>query len=60
MNQLYPAKANERAAWLCNQIIKRRISFIKFARRKVRQRFRNDPKAKNLSMLNFLRVKLNR
>ncbi|KAJ6642009.1 DC-STAMP domain-containing protein 2 [Pseudolycoriella hygida] len=60
MTQLYPEKANERAAWLCNQIIRKRISFAKFARRKVRQRFRNDFTEKNLSFLNFLRVKLNR
>lgn len=60
MNQLYPEKANERAAWLCNQIIKKRISFAKFARRKIRSQFRNDASAKNLTFLNFLRVKLNR
>ncbi|KAG4079821.1 hypothetical protein HA402_014952 [Bradysia odoriphaga] len=60
MNRMYPEKANERAAWLCNQIIRKRISFAKFARRKARQGFRNDSGAKNLSILNFLRVKLNR
>lgn len=60
MNQLYPEKANERAAWLCNQIIRRRTSFMKFARRKVRQQILFDSSAKNLTILNFFRVKLNR
>lgn len=42
MNIHYPKRSNERAAWLYNHILVRRINFIKFARRKMRKQFLKD------------------
>ncbi|XP_054003275.1 DC-STAMP domain-containing protein 2-like [Hylaeus anthracinus] len=37
--QYYPDRAKQRAAWLYNQIIRSRGSFLKFARRQLRRKF---------------------
>ncbi|XP_071444965.1 DC-STAMP domain-containing protein 2-like [Hetaerina americana] len=39
MNAYYPKRAYVRAAWLYNQILRSRLSFLKFTRRQLRRKF---------------------
>lgn len=59
MNRFYPSAARIRAAWLCNHLIRRRESFVKFARRRARRKFFKDTSVEYVSCLNYLRAKFN-
>lgn len=63
LNKFYPKRANERAAWLYNHILRGRESFIKMARRDMRRRFfKDDPSRMGIerrSCLDVLRAKCN-
>ena len=59
MNKFYPDKAKERAAWLYNNILRKRQSFMKYARREARIKFGIDKEHESLSCIDFLRAKYN-
>lgn len=63
MNKFYPRRANERAAWLYNHILRGRESFIKIGRREMRRRFfKDDPTRVGVerhNCLDTLRAKYN-
>lgn len=59
MMRFYPAAARTRAAWLCNHLIRRRGTFVKFARRQARRKFFKDSSIEYVSCLDYLRAKTN-
>lgn len=64
MSHFYPSRAMERAVFLYNKIIRRRESFIKFARRHVRRKFLNNKsgtlKDDTRTCLDLIRAKLDK
>lgn len=59
MNRYHPARARERAAWLYNKILRKRESFVKFARRAARRKFVKDKPNENETFCDLLRAKYN-
>ncbi|XP_061389998.1 DC-STAMP domain-containing protein 2-like [Musca vetustissima] len=57
MRLYYPDVARQRAIWLYNRILLKRISFFKLARRKARMTFTKNKTGDNFSLLDWLRVK---
>lgn len=58
MNRYHPDRSRERAAWLYQQIVRKRMSFVKFARRKVRRRFHKDGVVEQVRFMEWVRAKL--
>lgn len=59
MNKYYPNRANERAAWLYTTVLRRRETFVKYARREARRKFLKDKTADKRSVLDVIRAKYN-
>lgn len=59
MNKYNPNRANERATWLYNTILRRRESFVKFARRETRRIFLKDKEAEKRNIFDVFRAKYN-
>lgn len=57
MMRFYPIETRTRAAWLCNHLIRRRGSFVTFARRQARRRLFKDKAIEAVSCLDYLRAK---
>uniref|UniRef100_W8BV95 DC-STAMP domain-containing protein 2 n=2 Tax=Ceratitis capitata TaxID=7213 RepID=W8BV95_CERCA len=57
MRLYYPAEARQRAAWLYNEILMKRMTFLKLLRRKARAKFKHDPRADPYTFLDWLRAK---
>ncbi|XP_054735681.1 DC-STAMP domain-containing protein 2 isoform X2 [Anastrepha obliqua] len=57
MRLYYPAEARQRAAWLYNEILMKRMTFFKLMRRKARAKFKNEPKSDPYTFLDWLRAK---
>ncbi|XP_058974943.1 DC-STAMP domain-containing protein 2-like [Musca domestica] len=57
MRLYYPEVARQRAIWLYNRILLKRISFFKLARRKARIAFTKNKTGDNFSFLDWLRAK---
>ncbi|XP_055913918.1 DC-STAMP domain-containing protein 2 [Eupeodes corollae] len=55
----YPDRSRERALWLYNEILLRRTSFIKFARRQARRSILKDSNVKDYSLLDWIRSRTN-
>lgn len=60
MNAYHPDRAHERATWLYQQIVRRRLTFVKFARRQLRRKFRQDGRrgVEPVTCCNWLRARL--
>lgn len=58
MNRYHPDRSRERAGWLYQQIVRKRMSFVKFARRKVRRRFHKDGFVEQVRFMDWVRAKL--
>lgn len=50
----YPVREKERAVWLYNHILRRRGGFVKFLRRKLRDKSENEAESKKVSVLQRL------
>ncbi|XP_039963970.1 DC-STAMP domain-containing protein 2 [Bactrocera tryoni] len=57
MRVYYPVEARQRAAWLYNQILMKRMTFFKLLRRKARAKFKNEPQADPYTFLDWIRAK---
>ncbi|XP_073840484.1 DC-STAMP domain-containing protein 2 isoform X2 [Musca autumnalis] len=57
MRLYYPEFARQRAIWLYNRILLKRMSFFKLARRKARIAFTKNKTGDNFSFLDWLRAK---
>ncbi|XP_053954541.1 DC-STAMP domain-containing protein 2 [Anastrepha ludens] len=57
MRLYYPAEARQRAAWLYNEILMKRMTFFKLMRRKARAKFKNEPKSDPYTFLDWVRAK---
>ncbi|XP_055844080.1 DC-STAMP domain-containing protein 2 [Episyrphus balteatus] len=59
MGVYYPDRSKQRALWLYNEILLRRTSFIKFARRQARNKLLEDGNVKDYSFLDWIRARTN-
>lgn len=63
MSKFYPVRARERAVWLYNNILRKRSSFVKIARRQLRRKFVKDKEGtdamETFGYLDYLRAKWN-
>lgn len=60
MNRYHPDRSHERAAWLYNHLLRRRMTFVKFARRDARQMFgkkQQSSSVEKISCLQWLRAR---
>ncbi|XP_014092757.2 DC-STAMP domain-containing protein 2 [Bactrocera oleae] len=57
MRLFYPVEARQRAAWLYNQILMKRMTFFKLLRRKARAKFKNEPRSDPYTFLDWIRAK---
>ncbi|KAM7354818.1 DC-STAMP domain-containing protein 2-like [Cochliomyia hominivorax] len=57
MRLYYPEAARQRAIWLHNKILLKRMSFFKLARRKARLLFKKTPSDENVYCLEWLRAR---
>ncbi|XP_017461544.1 PREDICTED: DC-STAMP domain-containing protein 1-like [Rhagoletis zephyria] len=60
MRLYYPVEAKQRAAWLYNEILLKRMTFFKLLRRKARAKFKNEPREDPYPFLDWIRAKTNR
>lgn len=61
LNRYEPERSRDRAAWLYHQILRKRMSFVKFARRRVRRRFHKDGAGvEHVKFMELLRSKFNK
>lgn len=60
LNAYYPIRARERAIWLYNNILRKRSSFFKIARRQARRKFLKDKSGvieENFGFMDYIRAK---
>lgn len=63
MNRYEPERSRDRAAWLLQQIVRKRMSFVKLARRALRRRFHKDgagQMVERVKCMELVRAKLNK
>ncbi len=64
MNYYYPQRSAERTVWLYQLISRQRLSFVKFARRKMRKKFLKDSSRKKfndeVTCFELFRAKINK
>ncbi|XP_017491257.1 PREDICTED: DC-STAMP domain-containing protein 2-like [Rhagoletis zephyria] len=60
MRLYYPVEAKQRAVWLYNEILLKRMTFLKLLRRKARAKFKNEPREDPYTFLDWIRAKTNR
>ena len=59
MRAYYPERAKERAVWLYSEILLKRTSFIKFARRKLREKVTKNVPKQEFGLMDMIRAKTN-